>query len=127
MESVRKIPKRLKKLGRKYNITRERIRQILKEVFHKMEKNNDAEILAVVREKITFTVREKSGIIKEQELIELLSFGDKKDQGAVRFFLDLIGDIRIEEKEKELEKSYAFSDFILENWQKIKNDGQSDT
>lgn len=114
--------KTLEEIGRKYNITRERIRQILKEVFHKMEKNADSEILSIVREKITFTVREKSGIIKEQELIELLSFGDKKDRGAVRFFLDLLDDIRIEEKEKELEKSYAFSDFILENWQKIKND-----
>lgn len=114
--------KTLEEIGHKYNITRERIRQILKEVFRKMEKNADSAILSVVREKIIFTIGEKSDIIKEYELIELLSFGDKKDEGAVRFFLDLLRDIRIEERHKELEKSYVFSNFVFDNWQKIKND-----
>ena len=112
-------PKTLEKIGKEYKITRERVRQIIKETLKKLKKKKN-EILSEVSDEIKFTIKEKSGIIKEERLLskEL----DRKEKGALRFFLDLFDSITPNEISGELEKSWMLEDFSLSEWRKVKNE-----
>jgi hypothetical protein len=112
--------KTLEEIGNKYEITRERVRQIIKEVFKKLNKKKDSPALNQIKEKILFQIKEKSGIIKEQELLQVLANGDKKEEGSIVFFLEFFDEFVFVEIPGEIEKSWKLKSFDLNNWKKIK-------
>ncbi|MCX6766104.1 MAG: HTH domain-containing protein [Candidatus Moranbacteria bacterium] len=116
-----KNPKTLEEIGNSYRVTRERIRQIIREVIKKVEEKKENPILQEVSRKITFTVNEKSGIIKKKELIKLLGKGNEKESGAVEFFLDCLKDPVMAETKGEMEESCIRIEFDLDYWKKIKD------
>lgn len=112
-------PKTLEEIGRGHRITRERVRQIIRESLKKL-KNKKNEILGEVLDQLTFTIQEKNGIIKEEGLLSKnLAM---KERGSLKFFLDLFDEIEYREILGELESSWIISDFSLTEWRKIKNE-----
>jgi hypothetical protein len=114
-----KEPKTLEEIGREYKITRERVRQIIRETFKKLKKGND-ETIDGVREEIKFTIKEKNDIIKEDKLLS-----DKleiKEKGSLKFFLDLFDSIDYREIPGELDGSWVVEDFSIDEWRKVKNE-----
>jgi DNA-directed RNA polymerase delta subunit len=113
--------KTLEEIGDHFNVTRERVRQIIREVVKKVKEKGKGPLLDEALKKIAFTIQEKSGIMKEVELVMALSHEDKKEMGAVRFFIDLSLDIRAEKNAEELAKSLTLNSFNLDEWREVKN------
>lgn len=113
--------KTLEGIGREHKITRERVRQIIQEIFKKVKAQKDSSNLHKVRDEIRFTIDRKNGIIEEQELVAFAGKGKKEEEAAIRFFLECLENIVVHKKEKEIKKSFAHSDFSFNDWRKIKN------
>ncbi|MFH0969140.1 MAG: HTH domain-containing protein [Patescibacteria group bacterium] len=111
-------PKTLEEIGREYDITRERVRQIIKETLKKLKKGK-SDVIEEIKNKLAFTIKEKSGIIKEEEL--MAQTADLKERGALKFFLDLFDNIEYREILGEVEGSWSNGEFSLNEWRKTKN------
>jgi len=109
----------LEEIGQKYQITRERVRQIIGEALKKIRNHKEAGRLKDVREKIAFTLKEKNGIIQEEEIINALGGNSESEKGAISFFLDVFDEILTAEIPSEMEKSKAFADFDFEHWKHV--------
>lgn len=111
-------PKTLEEIGREYKITRERVRQIIRETLKKLKKKKN-ESIDDVWDKLRFTLKEKNGIIRQDKLLS--DNLDSKEKGSLKFFLDLFGSIDFKEIAGELDASWALDDFSVNEWRKIKN------
>ena len=112
--------KTLETIGKENQITRERVRQIIKESIKKAKDKQGGNIFDKVQKKIIFTIKKNSGIIKKDDLLSRLS-SDSREQGAIKFFLECIDAAVSEGNKEELEKSVVLSEFRLSSWRKIKN------
>ena len=115
----------LEKIGSDYQITRERVRQIISDSIKKVSKMADAEVFKLAEEKIILEISKRDGIISEEYLLEKLAAGNLKEERAIAFFA-LCSNRIMEIKNKELlRKSWAVSRDILgevENFSKIAKD-----
>ncbi len=111
----------LDEIGKKYGVTRERVRQIISESFRKLRKQDFHPSLQEVRENIDFTINKKSGIIEKSEIELLPEKADEQEKKSLRFFLDFFEDFALYEIKDEMKRSYGNRGFDLENWKRIKN------
>ena len=109
----------LEEIGGKFGITRERVRQVLREVCKKVKSKKESEELSEIRKKISFTLESNSGIMKEEKLLELLGNSNEGEKGAARFFIECLDDILAFEIKGVTEKAYALPGFSEENWKKV--------
>lgn len=112
----------LEEIGKKYTITRERVRQVIREVFRKVKDKQNASSIKEVREKLALAVAQNSGIIEEKALLKYLGGSSLEEQGAVRFFLNCLNDLVEYEIKGELKYSFAGADFKLADWRMVKNE-----
>lgn len=113
-------PKTLEAIGSENGITRERVRQIIREVLRKTNLKKDNEDLKNAINQITFTIKRNSGIIEENKLVLLADGANYREKSVIRFFLDCSQEFKQYEIKGELKKSYALSGFDLEEWRKLK-------
>lgn len=111
----------LEEIGKKYHITRERVRQVIREVLKKVKEKKDDEIFSKINENILLALRKNGGIMEEKQLLMELGKGDKSQQAAASFFLECADGILSNEIKGELAFSFCLEDFDLENWRSIKN------
>ena len=109
------VPKTLEDIGREFHITRERVRQILKEVIKKVKSLKIDGISIDAKKKIEFTINENDGIIKEEDILNILAENDWDSKNAIRLLLEDFGDFTIREEDEIFEKHYHSSDFDYEN------------
>lgn len=114
-------PQTLEEIGKSHRITRERVRQIIKEVLRKIKVLKNSPILSAVTEKIAWTISAKNGIMEKEELVLRAGRGNSQEVGALKFFLSFLEDIAPCKIKGELKKSYVLVDFSLDEWKKIKN------
>ena len=114
--------KTLEEIGNKYQITRERVRQIIQEIIKKIisKKIGDANIKEV-KKNIVFTIAEKNGIITEKEMLSLLGGSTQEEKGFILFFLDIFNEISSLKIPQEMEPAILLPDFDIESWKNIKN------
>lgn len=111
-------PLTLDAVGKNYFVTRERIRQIIEQVFREMHERY-ADHLQHSIEHILFTVRAKSGIIKEEDLLRILFLDDWRERRAIAFLLEYMrGRFLKDEKRRSLDGIVALADFNLEHFEK---------
>ncbi|HHE45766.1 MAG TPA: hypothetical protein ENL05_00225, partial [Candidatus Moranbacteria bacterium] len=77
----------LEKIGQQYNITRERVRQIILKASKHILAKLESEHFKKAEEKILFTINQNSGIIKEIDIFEKFNLNDKKEANAIKFFV----------------------------------------
>lgn len=86
----------LKSVGQEQGLTRERVRQIEKELLKQMRKNAHAEVsFAEARDFIVGLVNEHGGVMAENRLIEILGTLSEDEANSLRFLLNLIEDLRL--------------------------------
>lgn len=113
--------KTLEEIGENFRVTRERVRQIIREVLRKIREKAENPVLEEAKNKIAFTIQGKSGIIKEEELFELLSSTRQGEAGAISFFIELADQVRRERIPGEMVNAFLLDTFKIEEWRKIKN------
>lgn len=114
-----KAPQTLEGIGREYGITRERVRQILAHLFSDLDAKRYAPAFEAAAEKISWTLKQASGIVKEEMFFELLGKGDAKEEGAIRFFLSALSDRFSVVETTSIAPSVALADFSFEEWKDV--------
>jgi DNA-directed RNA polymerase delta subunit len=117
----KKTPKTLEEIGRSYKITRERVRQIIQEALKKVKSRQGEFPVSQAKDRLIFTISQKSGIIRQEELISGVGREIPNETASARFFLDCFDDFSRIEAKGEIEKSYALPGFEIDEWRKIKN------
>jgi len=111
----------LEKIGQDHGITRERVRQIISDAMNRLTKKIGSEFFAEFEEKISLIIKNNNDIIKEEELMDLISCNDISDRNVVAF-LGTLSDkfVIIDEKEGWIAKSWTASPDVLEKVKKIR-------
>jgi len=112
-------PETLEKIGKDYNITRERVRQVIMDSSKKLGKKKDNMNFQKAEEKIISTIKENSGIISEEDIINNLSEKDLAEANAVNFFGILSEKILMAEEKGWLKKTWFFSKTILDRAKRV--------
>jgi DNA-directed RNA polymerase delta subunit len=111
----------LEEIGKKYHITRERVRQVIREVLKKVREKKNNLVFMQIQEKIALALRANGGIIEEKQLLTILGKGNESERAAVRFFLQCIDSVIGKDIVGELKFSYMLGDFSVEHWKNVKN------
>ncbi|EKE21863.1 MAG: sigma-70 region 4 protein [uncultured bacterium] len=116
----KKDPKTLGEIGETYGITRERVRQIIKEAIHKVKhKSKDDELFKAAEGKLNFVLEEKHGIITKKDLLKRM-IEDVEDENFVSFILHCSDNFKVIEEESEIEETVILHHFDLGFWKNIK-------
>lgn len=115
----------LESIGKRYNITRERVRQIENHSIANIRKSKEYEKEKKVFEEIREVIKALGGVLSEQDLLSHLS-GDKSVQNNLHFLL-VVGDDFKKSKEDEEFKArwqidHKLADKIHETLRKIYSD-----
>ncbi|EKE19780.1 MAG: sigma-70 region 4 protein [uncultured bacterium] len=111
----------LEEIGKKHNITRERVRQVIREVLKKVREKKDDEIFFQIRENIVLALRENGGIMEEKKLLSALGKENQSEKAAASFFLECVDGVLANEVKGELFFSFSLKDFNLDSWRAVKN------
>ena len=114
----------LNEIGNNYGITRERVRQIIKESINKVQKNEAKGILVEANKDIKCTIKENSDIIHREEILDFFG-NDDDERGSVEFFLECLEDVCVIEKKGEIKRSYADHKFDIDHWKQVKEAAKS--
>jgi len=103
----------LEKIGKRYGITRERVRQIIAEAIKSVAKKSDHEHFLLAEERIVFTIEGNGGIIKKADAIEKIKVSSDEEANAIKFFAACSKKIFGVEEKGMLEKSWVVSKDVL--------------
>lgn len=113
-------PKTLEEIGQSYQITRERVRQVIGSALGFLSHEKSQASIGQVVDSIEQALREKFGVMKAEDLLESLSLASKKERGALLAFLEALSIVKEEKATKEYEKLYRLKDFSLTHLHTIK-------
>lgn len=110
----------LESIGKKYTLTRERVRQIEKDSLNFLKKQNLADLQKSL-ELIFETVKEHGNIMSEEFLMQTLQVGksDQKEQQAVKFLLSLGAQFKNLRETPEFYESWYLVGFDLTKLQQV--------
>lgn len=109
----------LEKIGQEYEITRERVRQIisdaLKHISEKLEESN----FKKAQERLIFTIGKNNGIIKETEIVSKFNLDGFREANSIKFFADCSRKISAVQEKGIVERSWVLDEAILEKVLKV--------
>ncbi|MFZ2299592.1 MAG: HTH domain-containing protein [Candidatus Moraniibacteriota bacterium] len=114
-------PKTLEEIGRTYQITRERVRQVIGSALKFLANEREHPLFVKISARIQSTLEGKSGILKTDALLGTLAPAGGKERGAVLAFIECLPVISTEKATKEYEKVYVLKDFSFAEWKKVKD------
>lgn len=115
-------PRTLEAIGKEHNLTRERVRQIEKDSIKFLRSKLDQEQLADAVKTLAHIINDAGRIIKELELIKMLSFEATEEEKRSILFLLHIAEELLEVKENEmLHSAWASVTYNHEFFQSIIN------
>ncbi len=114
-------PKTLEEIGKSYQITRERVRQVIGSALGFLSEEKAHPSIGQVVDSIEQALIERHGVVKSEELLERLSLQSKKERGALLAFLEALSIVKEEKATKEYERLYRLKDFSLARLKKIKD------
>lgn len=112
-------PKTLEEIGQSYQITRERVRQVIGSALGFLSQEKSHPSLGQVVDSIEQALSERHGVIKSEDLLEKLTLKSKKERGALLTFLEALSVVKEEKITKEFERLYRLKDFSLSRLKKI--------
>lgn len=112
--------KTLEEIGRSYNITRERVRQVIGNAIKLLSREKGSPLFVEVAARIQSTLEGKNGIMQAEEFLKKLAPTGGKERGAILVFIKCLPTIIREEKEtQEHDQIYTLKNFSLTEWGKI--------
>lgn len=110
----------LETIGKVQNLTRERVRQIEKDVLKnlRIELSGD-ELMALCRQLLINVITDHGGIMAEENLLDFLDADESEEKNSVKFILNLIGEVESLKGEKDIKESWvnlAFDKSTLKNF-----------
>lgn len=115
------VPKTLEEIGRTYQITRERVRQVIGNALGFLANAREHRVMEDVAARVREALEEKSGIIETEALLEKLAPAGGEERGALLAFIEALSIIGEEKSVKERERVYTLKNFSLAEWKKIKD------
>lgn len=114
------MPKTLEEIGQSYQITRERVRQVIGSALSFLSEEKVHPSLGEVVDSIEMTLTEKHGVMRAEALLQKLALRSKKERGALLAFLEALSVVKEEKVTKEYEKMYRLKNFSLTHLKKVK-------
>ncbi len=114
------MPKTLEEIGKSYEITRERVRQVIGSALGFLSQEKSHPSIGQVVDSIEQALSTHFGVMKSEDLLERLSLQSKKERGALLAFLEALSIVKEAKATKEYEKMYHLKDFSLTRLKKIK-------
>lgn len=110
----------LEAIGQKHGVTRERVRQIVVGGVDSVRAKKNEQMYGSADTCIRCAVENKSGIIKEEDLLHDLSKQQVQDVGAIRFFIMCSEEVDyLNEKKLPVETTVALVDLDMKKWEDI--------
>lgn len=98
----------LKVVGEEQGLTRERVRQIEKELLNSLAKSaQNEQSFATARDLILNSVLEHGGIMAEHRLLVFLNVSSLEETNAVKFLMNLMTELSVIEQEEVLKPAWA--------------------
>jgi hypothetical protein len=98
----------LKTVGEEQSLTRERVRQIEKELLKNLKRGvQELEAFTTARDLLLSTIGDHGGIMAEHRLMRHLGAEDQNDINALRFLLNLIVELEVHNEDKHIRHSWA--------------------
>ena len=113
-------PKTLEEIGKTYQITRERVRQVIGSALGFLSHEKSHVSIGQVVDSIEKALKENHGVMKAEALLEKLAFQSKRERGALLALLEALSIVKEEKATKEYEKLYRLKDFSLAYLENIK-------
>ncbi len=113
-------PKTLEEIGKSYEITRERVRQVIGSALGFLSHEKEHPSIGQVVDSIEKTLNDHHGVMRAEDLLDKLSLQSKKERGALLAFLEALSVVKEEKATKEYERLYRLKDFSLTHLQDIK-------
>ena len=107
-------PETLEKIGQQYNITRERVRQIITEASKNIKRKVKTHTFQEAEKVIIFTINKNNGIIKETDIGKKFNLTNAREINAVRFFLNYSSRMIKVERKGLIEKSWVISQSLAD-------------
>jgi len=111
--------KTLEEIGKEYGITRERVRQILASAFSLVKQRRDNPFFLEAASCIERVVTEHGGILTADDLYSALAGNDRKERGALRFFLECLKSVKEEEETPNRLRSFVAAGFPSSELEKV--------
>ena len=109
----------LEEIGKKYGITRERVRQVIREVLKKMKDKKNHPLFIQIKERVVLSIAENDGIMSKEHIIKKLGKNEKEEQATVSFFLESMDGVQGHEVKGEIVASYRVPQFSLSHWKEV--------
>ncbi|TES97430.1 hypothetical protein E3J85_00420 [Patescibacteria group bacterium] len=105
--------KTLQEIGNQEGITRERVRQIVKNALNKMVKKSREKEFQPIRELVIESIKSNSGLITEEKLLRIMLTATEESEinkNIVRLLLEMEKELELLEKHPELLKSWIIKE-----------------
>lgn len=113
-------PQTLDSIGKKYGLTRERIRQIVDSSVEAVRENTPQHVAEKIYAPLESEVKKRGNIMLEDELVQTVASEDTTEQGAVRFFLETAENLN-RLKRKDVLKTVVHVEFDEAQWERVKD------
>ena len=114
----------LEAIGKKYGITRERVRQIVQSSIESVCAKKDSTYFRMAKERMEETLAKNSGIMREEDFFARMSGGDAQEEAIARFFFLCMSHI-VTDEDAAMERAVMENDFDRTFWHTIVESGKA--
>lgn len=109
----------LEKIGQNYQITRERVRQIIDDTIKNIAGRRDSADFQSAQSRLIFTIQANNGIIKESEAIKRFNLDGIREANAIKFLAHCSSEIDTIVENGLIERSWILSEDTLDKVRRI--------
>ncbi len=113
-------PSTLDGIGKHYNLTRERIRQVVDAGIAEVREHLSEKDKKVIYLPLEEEIKKRGYIMPEEELVKIFAKDDPVEAGAIRFFLE-VSDKIDRMRHSDVEKTVVHVDFNQQQWERVKD------